>query len=270
MHLANQRGKHLPVMALGGGNDVLEVQGVCKQYSGREVVSDVSLAVREGQVVGVIGGSGSGKSTLLRLIVGLEAPTTGTILLDGLPLITAENSTHRMNHNMKRKRQGLGMVFQHYTLFPQLTVWENVALGPRVVLHQAKQEVEKIVASVLETVGMLARQRAYPGQLSGGERQRAAIARELAMKRRLICFDEVTSALDPELVYEVLQVMRSLASSGTTMIVVTHEIQFALDVADRVMYMDQGRVVEEGTPQDVILHPKTERAARFLERIRVK
>ena len=220
----------------------------------------VSTEIHKGEVVVVIGPSGSGKSTFLRCLNLLELPTGGQILFDGVD-ITDKNC------NINLHRQKMGMVFQHFNLFPHMTILKNMTIAPMQLLHKSKEEAEKTALELLGRVGLADRANAYPSQLSGGQKQRVAIVRALAMQPEVMLFDEPTSALDPEMVGEVLEVMQELAKSGMTMVVVTHEMGFARDVADRVVFMDGGVIVEEGTPSEVFDHPKSERTKAFLGNI---
>ena len=239
------------------GNVVLSIRDLHKIYPGGvHAVRGVSFDVHEGESVAVIGSSGSGKSTVLRCINRLIEPTDGVIELRGEQINTP-------SANVNEVRSRIGMVFQSFELFSHLKVLDNVTLGLRHVRGMNKSEAEEVALDVLERVDMLERIDAYPGNLSGGQKQRVAIARALAMKPEVILFDEPTSALDPELIGSVLQTIRGLADEGMTMVIVTHEINFARDVADRIVYLDQGKVAEEG-PSSIINQPKTERLQRFL------
>lgn len=246
----------------------IEVAGVFKRFGKIEVLTDISLGVRRGEVLCVIGPSGSGKSTLLRCINNLEQPDRGDIWLyqeligrsesTGLPLGEKEAA---------RQRAKIGMVFQRFDLFPHLTAEQNVAIARRVVKKESKQDASEAARVLLRRVGLEDRANSYPAQLSGGQQQRVAIARALAMNPQVMLFDEPTSALDPELVGEVLEVMRQLAAEGMTMVVVTHEIAFAEDAADTVCFMDYGRIVESGPPAAVLRNPSSPRTREFLGRL---
>ncbi|MAK95487.1 MAG: glutamine ABC transporter ATP-binding protein [Euryarchaeota archaeon] len=239
---------------------LLRIENLHKVYSGGvHAVRGISFSVKEGESVAIIGSSGSGKSTVLRCINRLIEPTEGEVYLKDEQI----NTPHA---NINEVRSRIGMVFQSFELFPHLKVIDNITLGLIQVRGMAKAEAEKQALEVLERVDMLDRKDAYPGNLSGGQKQRVAIARSLAMKPEVMLFDEPTSALDPELIGSVLQTIRSLADDGMTMVVVTHEIGFARDVADRVVYMDEGVVAEEG-PSSIINEPKTERMRKFLSSI---
>lgn len=239
------------------GDVVLSIRDLHKIYPGGvHAVKGVSFDVHEGESVAVIGSSGSGKSTVLRCINRLIEPTEGAIELRGEQINTP-------SANVNEVRSRIGMVFQSFELFSHLKVLDNVTLGLRHVRGMSKSEAEEVALDVLERVDMLERIQAYPGNLSGGQKQRVAIARALAMKPEVILFDEPTSALDPELIGSVLQTIRGLSDEGMTMVIVTHEINFARDVADRIVYLDQGKVAEEG-PSSIINQPKTERLQRFL------
>ena len=220
----------------------------------------VSAEIHKGGVVVVIGPSGSGKSTFLRCLNLLELPTGGQILFDGVD-ITDKNC------NINLHRQKMGMVFQHFNLFPHMTILKNMTIAPMQLLHKSKEEAEKTALELLGRVGLADRANAYPSQLSGGQKQRVAIVRALAMQPEVMLFDEPTSALDPEMVGEVLEVMQELAKSGMTMVVVTHEMGYAREVADRVLFMADGKLLEEGTPDEIFTHPKSERLQDFLAKV---
>jgi ABC-type polar amino acid transport system ATPase subunit len=238
---------------------VLQLQGVEKRFGNLEVLRGVDLDIAKGQVVCVLGPSGSGKSTLLRCINLLEPPNAGRILLEGQE-ITGEAGKEGLDFVRRR----VGMVFQQFNLFPHKSAIENVTLAPETVLGRPKNQCDQSARQLLERVGLGDKLDEFPDRLSGGQQQRVAIARALAMDPHVMLFDEVTSALDPELVKEVLDVMRELASEGMTMIVVTHEIGFAREVGDQVVFMDEGQVVEQGDPKSVLDSPKQERTKRFL------
>ncbi len=239
---------------------MVKVKSIHKHFGHLHVLKDVSLEVTRGEVVVIIGPSGSGKSTLLRCLNYLEPVQSGEIWIDGI----------RLDHhktNIRQVRAEVGIVFQSFNLFPHLTALRNVMLAPLVVRKMAEAEVRREAVALMTKVGLQDKIDAYPAQLSGGQQQRVAIARALAMQPKLMLFDEVTSALDPELVREVLDVMKQLARDGMTMIVVTHEMGFAREVADRVIFMDEGRIVEEGTAADVFDRPKNQRTQEFLGKI---
>jgi polar amino acid transport system ATP-binding protein len=238
----------------------ISIQNLSKSFGTNEVLKDISLDVATGEVVCVIGPSGSGKSTLLRCVNMLETPTAGTIH------VGADEMTDP-DVDIDRVRRRIGMVFQSFNLFPHLTVMQNLTLAQTKVLRRSKAEADKVARHNLERVGMTHKDDAFPAQLSGGQQQRVAIARSLSMDPELMLFDEPTSALDPELVGEVLAVMKSLAAEGMTMMIVTHEMAFAREVADRVVFMDGGYVVEEGPPAEVIGDPKEVRTKSFLHRV---
>ncbi|MBY5761845.1 amino acid ABC transporter ATP-binding protein [Rhizobium leguminosarum] len=247
---------------------ILDIQGLRKTYGIHEVLKGVDCAVEEGEVISIIGSSGSGKTTLLRCINMLEEFQGGTISLDGEEIgYRAEGATRRRKSEKEiaRQRALTGMAFQQFNLFPHMSAAENVMLGLVKVKKMAKPDARAIAEKWLDRVGLSARSNHYPGQLSGGQQQRVAIARAIAMSPRLMLFDEVTSALDPELVGEVLQVIKGLAADGMTMLLVTHEMRFAYDVSSRVIFMNQGVICEEGDPKDMFVHPKTERLAEFLK-----
>lgn len=239
---------------------MIKIEGLHKSFGELEVLKGIDKQVDKGEVVAVIGPSGSGKSTFLRCINKLEEPTKGNILIEGHDIM--EKST-----NINNLRQRVGMVFQHFNLFPHKNVLENLTLAPMRVKKKGKGEIEKKAMSLLERVGLADKAKAYPNQLSGGQKQRIAIARALAMDPHIILFDEPTSALDPEMVREVLDVMRDLASEGMTMVIVTHEMGFAKNVANRVMFMDQGIVVEDGCPVEIFENAKSERTKEFLDKV---
>ena len=244
-------------------NEVLiQVTGLHKHFAGGSVkaLNDVSNEIHSGEVVVVIGPSGSGKSTFLRCLDLLDRPTSGSVLFHG------EDITGK-NVNIDRHRRKMGMVFQHFNLFPHMTVLENITLAPMKLLKKSKGEAVTTAMALLERVGLADRAGAYPDQLSGGQKQRIAIVRSLAMEPEVMLFDEPTSALDPEMVGEVLDVMKNLAAEGMTMVVVTHEMAFAREVASRVIFMDGGVIVEEGTPEEIFDHPKSERLQSFLAKV---
>ena len=239
---------------------IVEIKGLKKHYDDLEVLKCIDLVVHKGEKVVVLGPSGSGKSTMLRCINALEDADGGTIKVRG-----QEITDHKTNIN--KVREHLGMVFQRFNLWPHKSVLENVMLGQIVVSGKSEEEAKKRAMETLTRVGLADKADQYPVRLSGGQQQRVAIARTLAMDPAVILFDEPTSALDPELVGEVLAVMKSLAEDGMTMIVVTHEITFAKEVADRVIFMDGGVIVEQGSPEDVLVNPKEERTRAFLKRV---
>ncbi|TCS77053.1 amino acid ABC transporter ATP-binding protein [Pectinatus cerevisiiphilus] len=230
-----------------------------KSYGKTEVLKSITMRIDDGEVICIIGPSGSGKSTFLRCLNLLEEPTGGQIYYNGTILDNTLDS--------KRLRREVGMVFQKFNLFPMFTVLKNVMYAPMHVKHTGKKEAEKIARNLLEKVGLGNKAAAYPAQLSGGQQQRVAIARALAMQPKMLLFDEPTSALDPELVNEVLNVMKNLRKEGMSMVVVTHEMGFARDVSDRVVFMDKGFIVEEGRPAEIFNHPKQERTQQFLNRV---
>ncbi|HEX3032987.1 MAG TPA: amino acid ABC transporter ATP-binding protein [Bacillota bacterium] len=238
---------------------MIVINGLYKSFGTLEVLKDISCHVREKEVVVVIGPSGSGKSTMLRCVNKLEDATAGEIIVDGIPL---DSQSH-----INAIRREVGMVFQRFNLFPHMTVLENIALAPVQVRKTSKAEAEAEALKLLAKVGLSDKAKAYPEQLSGGQQQRVAIARALAMKPRMLLFDEPTSALDPEMVGEVLTVMKDLAREGMTMMVVTHEMGFAREVGDRVIFMDEGRIVEEGTPEQIFNNPQNPRLQSFLSKV---
>jgi ABC-type polar amino acid transport system ATPase subunit len=246
----------------------VEVEGLTKWFGKLKVLDDVSCRIATGEALVVVGPSGSGKSTLCRTIAGLEPFVGGRISLEGRMFAECTDGKRiRRGEDYRKHRLAMGMVFQHFTLFPQLTLRRNVELGPEKVLGLSKDQVHERAERVLTRVGLAEQMDKYPAHVSGGQKQRAAIARELAMDRRMIFFDEVTSALDPELVHEVLQVMKDLADGGMTMMVVTHEMGFARSVATKVLFMDAGRVIESGPPNELFDHPKEQRTKVFLEHV---
>lgn len=236
---------------------VLEVRNLSKDYGNGPILKDISMTIQKGEVVVIIGPSGCGKSTFLRCLNGLESIQQGEIILDG-QVITAGKT------KWTQVRQKIGMVFQSYELFPHMSVIDNILLGPLKAQGKQKKEVIPEAERLLDRVGLLDKKDAYPRQLSGGQKQRVAIVRSLIMHPEIMLFDEVTAALDPEMVREVLDVMLELAKSGSTMIIVTHEMQFARAVADKVVFFDGGDIVETGTPEKFFTNPETERARRFL------
>ena len=220
----------------------------------------VSADIKRGEVVVVIGPSGSGKSTFLRCLNLLEEPTCGTVTVEGVNITDPKV-------NINKHREKMGMVFQHFNLFPHMTILKNMTLAPRKLLKKSKAEAEEKAMSLLKRVGLADRANAYPSQLSGGQKQRIAIVRALCMEPQVMLFDEPTSALDPEMVGEVLDVMKQLAHEGMTMVVVTHEMGFAREVADRVIFMDEGHIIEEGTPEEIFDHPQQPRTQDFLKKV---
>jgi len=240
-------------------DEIIQIEHVSKSFGHVHAVVDVSLTVRTGEVVVVIGPSGSGKSTLLRCINHLESVDSGRIVVDGIPLTDAEN--------INRVRAEVGIVFQQFNLFPHLTALNNITLAQRIVRKRTREEAERKAHELLERVGMPEKADVYPAQLSGGQQQRVAIARAMAMDPNIMLFDEPTSALDPEMIKEVLDVMLDLASEGITMVVVSHEMGFARAAADRMVFMDEGRIIEETTPEELFTAPKEERTRQFLSQI---
>jgi polar amino acid transport system ATP-binding protein len=245
---------------------VLKVVGVSKSFGATEVLSDVSFEVAKGDTVCVLGPSGSGKSTLLRCINWLERPDAGRIYLDGEPVGVTSGGVVMGDRQLSRLRTHIGMVFQHFALWPHLTVLQNLAEAPVHVQKRPKAEMRDEALALLAKVGLLDKRDAFPAKLSGGQKQRVGIARALAMRPDLLLFDEPTSALDPELVGEVLVVMRELAREGMTMVVVTHEMGFAREASNRVLFLDRGRVIETDSPERFFTRPQTERARQFLQR----
>ena len=236
---------------------LLKIENLTKEYEGQKILDEIHLEVKKGDVLVVVGPSGCGKSTLLRCINALEPIQGGTIKLQGMDI-------RKGSKNITTLRQKIGMVFQSYELFPHLTVIDNITLAPVKVQKRDKAEVRKEAMELLARVGLADKAKSYPRQLSGGQKQRVAIVRALCMHPEILLFDEVTAALDPEMVREVLDVMLDLAKQGKTMLIVTHEMQFAKAVADKVIFIDQGKIVEEAAPAEFFEHPKTERARQFL------
>lgn len=242
-------------------NYLIQTGDLCKFYNDGKIkaLNGVTTGIEKGEVVVVIGPSGSGKSTFLRSLNRLEEPTSGQIIFDGTDIMNPKVDINKM-------RRKMGMVFQQFNLFPHMTVLKNLTLAPIKLLKMKKEDAEKIALDILDRVGLKDRADAYPAQLSGGQKQRVAIVRALCMNPEVMLFDEPTSALDPEMVGEVLSVMKQLAEEGMTMVVVTHEMGFARDVADRVIFMAEGTIVEEGTPEEIFTNPQNERTKEFLKR----
>ena len=253
---------------------VLEVKNIEKHFESTKVLRDVSFEMEEGSALAIIGSSGSGKTTLLRCLNFLEVPDRGSIIVRGQTLFDADRPLKGQEKDLRRKRLHFGMVFQSFNLFPQYTALENVTLSEKLLAKERPdykqkkkeilEEIERHGKALLEQMGLAERMEHYPHQLSGGQQQRVAIARALALQPDILCFDEPTSALDPELTGEVLKVIRGLADQHTTMIIVTHEMSFARDVADHIIFMDEGVIVEQGEAKQVIDHPKEERTRQFL------
>lgn len=238
---------------------MIEIKNLHKSFGHVEVLKGVDVSIEEKEVVVIIGPSGPGKSTLLRCMNYLEEPTSGDITVDNMKL--------DKHADINKIRENIGMVFQRFNLFPHMTVLENIVLAPTKVLKISRDEAISTAMDLLQRVGLKEKANSYPSQLSGGQQQRVAIARALAMKPKVMLFDEPTSALDPEMVTEVLDVMKSLANQGMTMVVVTHEMGFAREVGDRVLFVDEGRIIEEGTPKEIFENPKQERTKLFLSKI---
>ena len=255
---------------------ILEVEHICKSFERTEVLKDISFSLEKGQAVSIIGSSGSGKTTLLRCLNFLERPDKGVLRVNGEVLFDAGNAFTMQESEIRRKRLHFGLVFQSFNLFPQYTAMENVMLAKELLAkeqpdYKAKrkeihEEIAEQAGSLLDQMGLSDRKNNYPHQLSGGQCQRVAIARALALQPDILCFDEPTSALDPELTGEVLRVIRELADQNTTMIIVTHEMAFARDVANQVIFMDDGYILEQGDPRQGVEHPKEERTRQFLSR----
>ncbi len=251
---------------------LLDVQNLHKCFGGAQVLRGISFSLEQGKALAIIGSSGSGKTTLLRCLNFLEKPDKGCILVDGSVLFDADSQGALSEGEIRLNRLNFGLVFQQFHLFPQYTVLKNITLARELMLKTHKQagdspqSIRQEALELLHQMGLNGREGAYPHELSGGQQQRVAIARALAMKPKILCFDEPTSALDPELTGEVLRVVRELANKRTTMVIVTHEMAFARDVADHVIFMDDGLIVEEGAPQEVITNPREERTRQFLAR----
>ena len=241
---------------------VLEVKNIRKNFGKTQVLKGVSFSLEKGQVLAIIGSSGSGKTTLLRCLNFLETPDTGEIWVDGKQLLESKNE-----EELRQNRLHFGLVFQNFNLFPQYSVLENVTLAPTLMKKGTPAQIREKAMKLIEQVGLSEKLNSYPWQLSGGQQQRVAIARALAMNPQVLCFDEPTSALDPEMVGEVLDVMKTLASQGMTMVVVTHEMGFAREVSNRVMFLDGGVIAEEGTPEEIFGNPKCERLKTFLAKV---
>ena len=239
---------------------MINVENLSKNFGNLKVLKNISTSINKGEIISIIGPSGSGKSTFLRCINKLEEPTKGHIYIDGMDLMDK-------NTDINKIRERVGMVFQHFNLFPNMTVLENLTLSPIMVKKESKEEAEKYASYLLEKVGLSDKANSYPSQLSGGQKQRIAIARALAMKPEVILFDEPTSALDPEMIKEVLDVMRDLAKEGMTMLIVTHEMGFARNVGNRILFMDNGEIIEDCSPKDFFENPTNERIKDFLNKV---
>ena len=239
---------------------MIKVENLSKNFGNLKVLKNISTTINKGEVISIIGPSGSGKSTFLRCINKLEEPSEGHIYIDGMDLMDK-------NTDINKIRERVGMVFQHFNLFPNMTVLENLTLSPTMVKNETKEEAEKYALYLLEKVGLSDKANSYPIQLSGGQKQRIAIARALAMKPEVILFDEPTSALDPEMIKEVLDVMRDLAKEGMTMLIVTHEMGFARNVGNRILFMDNGEIIEDCSPKDFFENPTNERIKDFLNKV---
>lgn len=244
---------------------ILEANRIVKKFHKVDAVNGISLQVKKGEIIAIIGPSGSGKSTFLRCLNNLETVNGGSVFVDGIPFV--EDGKYKPEREVRAICTKMGMVFQNFNLFPHKTVLQNVTEAPIVVKKLDKEQAIQRARTLLADVGLAGKEDSYPAQLSGGQQQRVAIARALAMEPEILLFDEPTSALDPELTGEVLNVMRSLAEKHNTMLVVTHEMGFAREVASRVLFMDNGTVIEEGTPEQVLEHPQNERTKQFLQRV---
>lgn len=238
---------------------MISIKDLKKRFGDNEVLKDIDIEIQDGEVVSLIGSSGSGKSTLLRCINLLEIPTSGEIYIDGANILDKSVDLNKL-------RQNVGMVFQQFNLFPNMSVIENIKLAPKKIRKMSDEKATKMAMKLLRDVGLADKANAMPKQLSGGQKQRVAIARALAMEPKIMLFDEPTSALDPEMIGEVLDVISKVAKKGITMIIVTHEMKFARDISDRILFLDKGRIIENGTPEEVMDHPKTERVKRFFEK----
>ena len=238
-------------------NEMIKIEGLRKRFGDNEVLKGITTSVKQGEVVAIIGPSGCGKSTFLRSINLLEEPTEGKILIDGIDLTSRDVDINKM-------RQRVGMVFQQFNLFPNMTIRRNIMLAPVELGKMTREEADEKATELLSRIGLLDKADSYPDSLSGGQKQRVAIVRALAMNPEVLLFDEPTSALDPEMVGEVLQLMKDVATEGMTMVVVTHEMGFAREVANRVLFFSEGNITEEGKPEDVFGHPKSERLQQFL------
>ena len=239
---------------------MINVENLSKNFGDLKVLKNISTTINKGEIISIIGPSGSGKSTFLRCINKLEEPTEGHIYIDGMDLMDKKTDINKI-------RERVGMVFQHFNLFPNMTVLENLTLSPIMVKKESKEEAEKYALYLLEKVGLSDKANSYPTQLSGGQKQRIAIARALAMKPEVILFDEPTSALDPEMIKEVLDVMRDLAKEGMTMLIVTHEMGFARNVGNRILFMDNGEIIEDCSPKNFFENPTNERIKDFLNKV---
>lgn len=239
---------------------MINITNLYKNFGDLEVLKNISTEIKKGEIISIIGPSGSGKSTFLRCINKLEEPSLGHIYIDGMDLMDK-------NTDINKVRERVGMVFQHFNLFPNMTVLDNLTLSPIMVKKESKEEAEKYALSLLEKVGLSDKANSYPTQLSGGQKQRIAIARALAMKPEVILFDEPTSALDPEMIKEVLDVMRDLAKEGMTMLIVTHEMGFARNVGNRILFMDKGEIIEDCPPKEFFENPTNERIKDFLNKV---
>ena len=239
---------------------MISVKNLCKSFGDHQVLNDINEHIAPGEKIVIIGPSGSGKSTFLRCMNLLERPTSGQIIFDGIDITDPKTDINKV-------RQHMGMVFQHFNLFPHKTIMENITLAPVRLKLMKSEEAKEEALRLLKLVNLEEKADAYPGQLSGGQKQRIAIVRSLAMKPKMMLFDEPTSALDPEMVGEVLEVMKNLADQGMTMAVVTHEMGFAKEVGTRVMFMDEGRILEQGTPEDIFDNPKEARTQEFLSKV---
>ena len=239
---------------------MINITNLHKNFGDLEVLKNISTEIKKGEIISIIGPSGSGKSTFLRCINKLEEPSSGHIYIDGMDLMDK-------NTDINKVRERVGMVFQHFNLFPNMTVLDNLTLSPIMVKKESKEEAEKYALSLLEKVGLSDKTNSYPTQLSGGQKQRIAIARALAMKPEVILFDEPTSALDPEMIKEVLDVMRDLAKEGMTMLIVTHEMGFARNVGNRILFMDKGEIIEDCSPKEFFENPTNERIKDFLNKV---
>lgn len=241
-------------------NVLIKTEDLCKEFGKLKALKDINIEIKTGDVVAVIGPSGSGKSTFLRTLNLLESPTSGKVFFENVDITDPKI-------NINKHREKMGMVFQQFNLFPNMTVLQNIALAQKKVLKRSKEEAEKVAMEFLAKVGLADRAQNYPSQLSGGQKQRIAIVRALAMNPDVMLFDEPTSALDPEMVGEVLQVISDLAKDGMTMVIVTHEMGFAREVADRVLFIDEGKILADGTPEEIFVNPTNPRLVEFLNKV---
>jgi polar amino acid transport system ATP-binding protein len=246
---------------------VIKVTNICKSFGTLQVLKGINEEIEKGEVISIIGPSGSGKSTFLRCLNLLETPTIGNIYFEDKIIYKAGIKTKKKEQDINNYRQSLGMVFQHFNVFPHLTVLENITMAPIITKKASKEEAQDTALKLLEQVGLSDKANAYPNTLSGGQKQRLAIVRALAMNPEVMLFDEPTSALDPEMVKDVLDVIKNVAKTGMTVVIVTHEMGFAKEISDRVLFMDDGKIVESGTPKEIFENPQNERTKSFLSKV---